>query len=233
MNPITIRQYMKLTEFLGKILGPDYEVVLHDLSDPDNSIVAIANGHISGRGLDSPLPTTALQVLSDRSYETKDYKINYSSVAVGKKLLRSSTFYIKGDSGAVEGMLCINFDDQRYQALSNLVLKLCHPDAFVDANFIYNPEKMAIETVPQPEEAEKLQDPMTTPAEGALAQILKRKGLSSGRLTQSEKLEIVDALKSKGAFLVKGAVKEVADQLGCSQATIYRYLSRAGGESRK
>ncbi len=229
MNPTAVRQYMKLTEFLGKILGPDYEVVLHDLSDPDNSIVAIANGHISGRGLDSPLPATAFQVLSDRSYETKDYKINYSSVAVGKKLLRSSTFYIKGDSGSIEGMLCINFDDQRYQALSNLVLKLCHPDAFVDANFIYNPEKMAIETVPQPEEADKLQLPATaTPAEGALAQILKRKGLSSGRLTQADKLEIVETLKNKGAFLVKGAVKEVADQLGCSQATIYRYLSRAG-----
>ena len=28
-----LRQYVKLTEFLGAALGPDYEVALHDLTD--------------------------------------------------------------------------------------------------------------------------------------------------------------------------------------------------------
>ena len=39
------------------------------------------------------------------------------------------------------------------------------------------------------------------------------------------KFEIIEELDSSGAFLVKGAVKDVAAILGCSQATIYRYLS--------
>lgn len=46
-----LQQYVKLTEFLGHTLGPDYEVALHDLTDRNRSIVAIANSHVSGRKL--------------------------------------------------------------------------------------------------------------------------------------------------------------------------------------
>lgn len=229
MTPTMLRQYMKLAEFLGRTLGPDYEVVLHDLEDKNNSIVAIANGHVSGRGLDAHRNASVLtQVTSDRSYETQDYKINYSGVAVGKKLLRTSSLYIKNDEGKLIGMLCINFDDQRYQHLSNQVLKLCHPDAFVDANFAYNAEKARIEAVPTPDETDGLSEVMPELADDLVSQILNESGLSASRLTQREKMDIVETLKNKGAFLLKGAVKQVAHQLGCSQATIYRYLSRGG-----
>ena len=43
-----LRQYARLTDFLGRALGPDYEVALHDLTDTNRSLIAIANGHISG-----------------------------------------------------------------------------------------------------------------------------------------------------------------------------------------
>jgi predicted transcriptional regulator YheO len=226
MTPAMMQQFMKLTEFLGKILGPDYEVALHDLSDKDNTIIALANGHISGRSLDSPLTSNTLQLLSDRSYETKDYQINYNGVAVGKKLLRTSTFYIKDEAGNMVGMLCVNFDDSRFQDISNQVLKLCHPDAFVDANFIYNREKARLENMPTTEGAENFHQTMPELAEDMVAARLKKRGLTASRLNQSEKMEIVEELKEKGAFMLKGAVKQVAARLNCSQATIYRYLSK-------
>ena len=47
-NPL-LQQYIKVTEFLGLTLGPDYEVALHDMTDKNRSIIAIANNHISGR----------------------------------------------------------------------------------------------------------------------------------------------------------------------------------------
>ena len=37
-----LRQYVKLTEFLGAALGPDYEVALHDLTDKNRSIIAVS-----------------------------------------------------------------------------------------------------------------------------------------------------------------------------------------------
>ena len=53
-NPL-LQQYIKVTEFLGLTLGPDYEVALHDMTDKNRSIIAIANNHISGRYVGAPL----------------------------------------------------------------------------------------------------------------------------------------------------------------------------------
>ena len=55
MTPDMLQQYSVIVQFLGKTLGPDYEVVLHDLNPEHNKIVAIANSHVSGRSIGSPL----------------------------------------------------------------------------------------------------------------------------------------------------------------------------------
>ena len=64
-NPL-LQHYIKLTEFLGQALGPDYEVALHDMTDKNRSIVAIANNHISGREIGAPLTNVALKILMSR-----------------------------------------------------------------------------------------------------------------------------------------------------------------------
>ena len=112
-----LRQYQQLTEFLGQALGPDYEVALHDLTDKNRSIIAIANGHVSGRSIGAPLTNVALGILMDKSYETRDYLLHYSGVSINGKDLRSSTMFIK-EHGKLVGMLCVNFDDSRYRAIS-------------------------------------------------------------------------------------------------------------------
>ena len=125
-NPL-LQHYIKLTEFLGQALGPDYEVALHDMTDKNRSIVAIANNHISGREIGAPLTNVALKILMDKSYETQDYRLHYCGLSAEGKTLRSSTMFIK-HNGKLVGMLCINFDDSRYLAASENVLRLCHPD---------------------------------------------------------------------------------------------------------
>lgn len=52
-----LEPYRVVVSFLGEALGPDYEVVLHDLTSEDGTIVAIVNNHISGRteGAHDPL----------------------------------------------------------------------------------------------------------------------------------------------------------------------------------
>ncbi len=226
MSSTWIQRYMKLTEFLGMTLGPDYEVALHDLSDKDNSIIAIANGHVSGRTIGAPLTSVALQSIADHSYETNDYRINYTGIAVGKKMLRSSTFYIKDEDGHLVGLLCINFDDSRYQDLSERILKLRHPDAFVETNFVYNAKKAALETAPSVSGAESFHDSLSGLTDEVMTQILLQKGTTADRLTHEERMNVVEMLRRKGFFLIKGAVKQAAEQLHCSQATIYRYLNK-------
>ena len=38
--------YTTTVKFLGSVLGPDYEVVLQDLSNINHSVIAIENGQL-------------------------------------------------------------------------------------------------------------------------------------------------------------------------------------------
>ena len=49
MTEQMLRQYTVLVEYLGATLGPDYEVVLHEILPETSRVAAIANGTISGR----------------------------------------------------------------------------------------------------------------------------------------------------------------------------------------
>lgn len=225
MESGALNQYIKLTEFLGVVLGPDYEISLHDARDQENSIIAISNGHVSGRTVGDPLTEYAKKVLIEKVFEQKDYLHNYKGIAVeNDTMLRSSTFFIKGAGGEVELLLCINFTDARYRDLSDRLLKLRHPDAFVDTNFVYNKER-AMKEWDRSRETESFHGSVSSATEGAIEQVLKAKNVPADRLRMDEKLEIIAILEKKGVFRLKGAVKQVAQDLRCSEASVYRYLA--------
>ena len=227
-----LQHYVKLTEFLGQALGPDYEVALHDLTDKNRSIIAIANNHVSGREIGAPLTNVALSILRDKSYETSDYRLHYYGVSINGKDLRSNTMFIK-QNGRLIGMLCINFDDSRYRALSNQLMGLCHPDIFV--------EDVVMPSVPDPGASsappaarhtpEKFRNSTEAVAIDAINRELEHLGVTAERLTSEERLKIIGALETNGIFLLKGAVKDVAAGLHCSQASVYRYLSQVKNDA--
>lgn len=218
-----LQHYIKLTEFLGHALGPDYEVALHDLTDKNRSIIAIANSHVSGRQVGAPLTNVALRVLMDHSYREQDYRLHYRGVSATGKTLRSSTLFIK-EGGKLVGMLCINFDDSRFHAVSEDILRLCHPDAFVDTAFQYDETRIRDLGTPSP--AESFHNSIDAVASDAVERELMRLGVTADRLTAEERMQIIASLAADGIFLLKGAVKDVADALACSPASVYRYLSQ-------
>lgn len=224
-----LQQYVKLTEFLGHALGPDYEVALHDLTDKNRSIVAIANNHVSGREIGAPLTNVALKILAEKSYESADFRLHYRGVSTAGKTLRSSTLFIK-QNGKIVGMLCINFDDSRYLAVSEQILGLCHPDAFVETNFQLDEARVGEIDLSAPVE-ENFHNSIDAVAAEAVARALESAGVTADRLTPEERVQIIAQLDSGGIFLLKGAVKDVADALQCSQASVYRYLSQIKKEN--
>ena len=220
-----LQHYIKLTEFLGQALGPDYEVALHDLTDKNRSISAIANKHVSGREVGAPLTNVALQILMDKSDEKQDYRLHYRGVSVGGKKLRSSTLFIKSN-GKLVGMLCINFDDSRFQSVSRNILQLCHPDAFVEELYqTHNAPEGSPTSLPQVT-TESFHNSIDAVAGDAVDRELARLGVTADRLTPDERIQIIASLEAGGIFLLKGAVKDVADAMHCSQASVYRYLSQ-------
>ena len=216
---IILEQYKTLVEFLGQALGSDYEVVLHDLSEGNNAIVAIANGHISGRGMGAPLTALALRFLADKEYEEHDYKVGYRGVSRRNGHLRSSTMFIKDEAGQVIGLLCINFDPSRGVQAANSILAMCGlppvncPAEEAEGEGAAQSTEIFVSNIPDV-------------VRGAIEEVTGRAGMPSSRLTMEEKIRIVEALQQAGLFHLKGAVSEVAAQLGSSEATVYRYLSK-------
>ena len=74
--------------------------------------------------------------------------------------------------------------------------------------------------------AERFHNSIRGVASDAVDRELQQMGLTANRLTPEERLGIIADLEPQGVFLLKGAVKDVADALHCSQASVYRYLSQ-------
>ncbi len=229
MNSDILQQYTILVEFLGKTLGADYEVVLHDLSSRDFAIIAIANGHISGRKAGGPLTNAAMHMLSSRAYEKSDFLCNYKGMAENGHVLRSSTMFIRDEDGKPIGLLCINFDDYRYKELQEKLVSIVHPAAFLEgppAKSLSAPEEA---DAPPSKAAQPILESFSMDIPALMQKMFDDATVSLttpiDRLNQYERRDIVKQLNEQGLFQLKGAVSFVARKFSCSNATIYRYLS--------
>ena len=229
MTEQLLSQYARLVEFLGLVLGPDYEIILHEISPEQSRVAAIANGSISGRDVGAPITNAALRMIIQKQYESNNYIINYTGQLSNGKTLRSSTMFIK-DGGKLVGLLCINFDDSRFHELSDSILRLVHPNDFVHHHYFPNdaPAKQPMQPQHAPAQpAEHFQSDMLGLMEDLFATVTKDTGVPLRRLTQAERAEIVARLYEQGMFELRGAVQFTVDKLGCSQASVYRYIKNA------
>ncbi len=225
MKPEIRKRYMVLVQFLGETLGPDYEIVLQEVGGENSGIIAIANGSISGRTVGSPLTNIALKLIMQRRYEHSDYVLNYTGQLENGKTLRSSTMFIK-DEGALVGLLCINFDDSRYHALSDRILRLVHPDTFVETHYFSAGEQPRKTVLCATEDAERFQNDVAGLMQEIFDEVYNSMNIAPEALTQDDRQRIISQLYERGMFQLKGAVPFAMEKLCCSQASIYRYLSK-------
>lgn len=217
--------YLILVDFLAITLGPDYEVALHDFTDKSGSIITIANNHITGRSIGAPLSKTSLEAISKEVYRHQDYIVYDANMTSKGKMIRTCTLFLKDPQDNLVALLCINFDDSRYQRLIQDVLKLCHPDNFVEQKYIYKTEN-DVPTQSPGANATSLHSTMEGVVEDILTKLIDGMGTPIERLLPDEKQYIVEIMSGNGVFILKGAVKYVAKRLNCSQASLYRYMKK-------
>ena len=203
--------YIPLVEFLGQLLGEDAEVLLHDVSDFSHSIVAIANSHISGRSVGGPATDLVLRTWQSREYLGHDYLVNYVSDSRDGRRLRSSTFFIRNSDREVIGFLCVNIDDRRLEQARDLI------DSMLGAN-----QRAA---VPKEEASENLVISMDDLTHTKVRTVIDAAGIDVSRMSREERISCVLRLEEMGVFLIKGSVAQVAEMLGISEPTAYRYLN--------
>jgi len=213
MHPLLVT-FRPIVKFLGLVLGEDSEVVLHDVTDVDKSIIDIANQHISGRKMGAPATDLALKVLKNGKYHDEDYLVNYKGKSASGKVLHSSTFFIRDEERNIIGMLCLNVDRNRFKEISDLLKPyLCSDEELDDSQptelFSRTVEDLSFDSVDKEIEAF---------------------GIPVERLNYEEKKDIVRRLYEDGVFMLKGSIPFVATRLHVSDATLYRYLNTIKGE---
>lgn len=204
--------YIHLVDFLGACFGEHTEVVLHSFEDMNHSVIAIHNGHISGRTIGAPLTSFALSKLKDKGKEGPPYYLNYIGMSKNNTPLRSNSFFILDKQGNPVGMICINIDVARYQQAADLLQKMAYIPLLVSEEKENN-------------NIEAFQSSPKDMINGIINEVTHSAGIPVERLTVEEKIEIVRRLNVEKFFLIKGAVSQVATMLGISEATVYRYLS--------
>ena len=145
--------------------------------------------------------------------------LNFESVSATGKTMCSNSMFIKGRHGELSGLLCINFDASRYEELSRRVMELCGGGV---KRGVPSGTRLIADS----------NDPVETPVRSGyptssiVSQVVANYPVEVDRLTQDEKMEIMDILNRKGVFLLKGSVSHVAQTLHSSEASIYRYLGK-------
>lgn len=211
-----LESYKKLVAFLGQILGGHCKIVLFDLTVTPPSVVAIANGTMEGgKGIGAPLTKVAREIIESEEWKVCDYKSEFLGRTRNGELLKSSYFFIK-DGSKLIGMLSINSSASQYQKLCQDILQM----GGFSSLLTLQPAASATVSEHFSESFSDVSEVVSTVMGAHFS------GISAERLNQSEKMTVIQELHDKGVFLIKGAVPEVAQALSCSEATVYRYLSK-------
>lgn len=208
-----IEKYIPIAEFMSAILGNNCEILIHDVTNPNNSVIFIKNGHLSGRKIGGPLTNLVLSIIHNESYKNKDFVANYKAEG-NFKTFRSASYFIKNAENKIVGVICINIDIEDYNNVKKVMDSLC---------FIGNDSVKGIEDM---KTQEQFYDNVDDLLHTMIYDVIRDINIDPQRMSADEKIYVVKQLYDKGTFNLKGAVLEVAKALQVSEPTIYRYINK-------
>lgn len=206
-----VEAYAPMVKFIAGFSGARCEVVLHDLSDIEHSIIAIENGHVSGRKVGDGLMDFAYQKFVE---DTEDVFIVNQSGRTTKdhKVLRLSAYRIRRPAdGEIIGLLCVTVD----------ITELIHLRRVIDADLYIDGEPYKDSESP----VGPFALPLAETLEAAFRNALQETGcVGVEGMTKEDKLRVIAVLKENHLFEIKGAVNFIAKKINISEPSVYRYL---------
>lgn len=185
--------------------GSSCEVVVHDLSrHPDHTIVAIENGHVSGRKVGDGASHVVIEQMETNDPQTQDH-LCYLTKTPDGKILKSSTVYIRNGKGKVSGILAINYDISRLLMVESAIQDL-----------ISTQEPAQTE----PEKIVNVNDLLEELIQKSVALVGKPVAL----MNKDDKVRAIQFLNQNGAFLVTKSGDKIARYFGISKYTLYSYI---------
>lgn len=196
-----------LTDFcslIADMFGDNCEVVLSDIDNEERTVLAIFNGHVSGREVGSPM----LDIVKQRIENSADgYFINYDMRETLKKNIKSST--ISTEFNGRNFAICINYDCEDITKINKTIQSfLTMADSkeehqsfdYADDNIIKN----------------------------SIENIVTNIGKPMSMMNKQDRLEVISKLNQMGILKMQKSIPENAKIMGISRYTIYNYMKELG-----
>lgn len=183
---------------LAKTFAPFCEVVVHDLTTPNHTILLIEN-NLSGREVGQPATELGLARIADPDYPA--VVANYSGAFADGRRIKSTSIGVRDESGKFVATLCLNVDLTLFQsfqsAMSLFTATECSP---------------VTETM-DAAHAERIQS--------RIDEFAAARATTARSLKATDRKELIRELKKTGHLEIRRGAEIAASHLGVSRATIY------------
>jgi predicted transcriptional regulator YheO len=196
---IPFDQLKQIAQGLGETFAPFCEVVLHDLTDPKNAIVAIHN-NLSGRKVGQPATQLGLARMADPNYA--QVIANYANAFADGRQAKSTSVGVKDASGDYVAALCLNIDLTLFQGLQSAIGQFVSVDA---------------QNAPR----ESLNPAGADAIRARIDQFAARHATTPRALSAEDRRALLKELKDAGCMEVRRSSEIIAAHLGISRATVY------------
>lgn len=186
---------------IAEMFGSTCETLVHDMSIPSHPILAIYNGHVSGRSVGSTMDIMGGCRTLDEEALTSD-QVNLLATTPGGQQVKSSTFHMIGEDYNLA--LGINFDFSSLVYANKILVDLMSAQADLQSALWQGGDSRKLSEI--------------------FDECLATVGKPIGSLTKDDRMKIVTLLEQENAFSFKKAVPFVANRLQVSRYTVYKYL---------
>ncbi|MCD6323091.1 MAG: helix-turn-helix domain-containing protein [Clostridiales bacterium] len=209
-----IENILILANMLSKTLGKFMQVTVSDTQAYLFAENVIGNEAVVGQAISD----NEKYFLDDPDLKQLPFVVNYKSLSHEMNKLRSSTYFFKNEEGNIEYLLSLTTNVDEFVYVREIL------DVFTNGSLTPAIKSSEIDHIP------KLNLSIHALIDTVISEGQKRYSTVVKRMTKMEKQSLIREMYSRGAFLIKGAVNEVATKLDYSEATIYRYLQKLEGK---
>ena len=212
-DDLTLESLVMIAHGIARQFGNDCEVCIHDLqaNDLEHTICYIINGHVSGRKIGDGASKIVLETLEalKKGDNVSDH-LGYRTHTSDGRILKSSTIFLKDESGKYRFILCINHDMTNFinaqSALSNVVENI-----ETTGEDIYGQIPLSVNDL----------------LDNLIEQSVKLVGKTPALMTKDEKVKAIKFLQDAGAFLITRSGDKISQFFGISKFKLYSYIDQA------
>ena len=212
-DDLTLESLVMIAHGIARQFVNDCEVCIHDLqaNDLEHTICYIINGHVSGRKIGDGASKIVLETLEalKKGDNVSDH-LGYRTHTSDGRILKSSTIFLKDESGKYRFILGINHDMTNFinaqSALSNVVENI-----ETTGEDIYGQIPLSVNDL----------------LDNLIEQSVKLVGKTPALMTKDEKVKAIKFLQDAGAFLITRSGDKISQFFGISKFTLYSYIDQA------